>query len=407
MALAAYAGGAALVVALVAKLDAKLAARKPTVVAAPTAANTALLARLPALEEPYEPFPLLRNRHVSTIFPVYFRRKPAAVQYRRECVRAADGGHFTLDFLVGPAAERLPEDAPLLILLSGIAGGSGDGYVKLLVQMAYERGLRAVAFNSRGCAGGPLTTPQFYSAGFTEDIRLAVRTLAARYPRSALTAAGWSLGANILVNYVGEEGAGCALSAAVSLANPFELTACDRALETGMGPVYSRSMGRSLAALATPHAALFAGSTVVDAAGLASARTVREFDEAITRRSFGFPTVDAYYEASGSAARVPAVAVPLLCVQAEDDPIALIEATPVEALRANPHCVLVTTPSGGHIGWMSGPDAPFGAPWPYRTVLDFLWAVLERDGRGPRLAGSRRGAAAAAEAAPAPAGAGR
>lgn len=54
-----------------------------------------------------------------------------------------------------------------------------------------------------------------------------IEHVAARYPRSRLLAAGWSLGANILLRYLGEEGqAGRAtpLAAAVSMCNPFNLT---------------------------------------------------------------------------------------------------------------------------------------------------------------------------------------
>lgn len=44
-----------------------------------------------------------------------------------------------------------------------------------------------------------------------------------RYPHSELLAAGWSLGGNILVRYIGEEGDGCPISAAASLCNPLDL----------------------------------------------------------------------------------------------------------------------------------------------------------------------------------------
>lgn len=48
-------------------------------------------------------------------------------------------------------------------------------------------------------------------------------------------------------------------------------------------------------------------------------------------------------------------------VQAEDDPIAPKEAIPFEAIQANPRCLLVLTPTGGHLGWCGGPDGPTGA----------------------------------------------
>lgn len=51
-----------------------------------------------------------------------------------------------------------------------------------------------------------------------------------------------------------------------------------------------------------------------------------------------------------------------MCVQAADDPIAPKNAIPVTAIRANPLCLLAITPAGGHLGWCSGPGAPFGEP---------------------------------------------
>lgn len=55
--------------------------------------------------------------------------------------------------------------------------------------------------------------------------------VAARYAGCTLFAAGWSLGANILVNYLAEAGEGTPLEAAVSMCNPFELTISNAALK--------------------------------------------------------------------------------------------------------------------------------------------------------------------------------
>ena len=45
---------------------------------------------------------------------------------------------------------------------------------------------------------------QFYSASFTGDLREVVAHVRGRYPTANLYAVGWSLGANILVRYLGE-----------------------------------------------------------------------------------------------------------------------------------------------------------------------------------------------------------
>lgn len=70
-----------------------------------------------------------------------------------------------------PVPQALPPDAPVLVLLPGLTGGSGDSYVLHAVASARRAGIRAVVFNSRGTADSPVTTPQFYSASFTGDTR--------------------------------------------------------------------------------------------------------------------------------------------------------------------------------------------------------------------------------------------
>ncbi len=67
--------------------------------------------------------------------------------------------------------QDLPADAPVLILLPGLTGGSHDSYVRHMVGAASMNGMRSVVFNSRGTSDGPVTSPQFYSASYTGDMR--------------------------------------------------------------------------------------------------------------------------------------------------------------------------------------------------------------------------------------------
>lgn len=47
---------------------------------------------------------------------------------------------------------------------------------------------------------------QLYSAGFTGDLREVVTLVGSWYPKAKLYAVGWSIGANILVQYLGQVG---------------------------------------------------------------------------------------------------------------------------------------------------------------------------------------------------------
>lgn len=86
------------------------------------------------------------------------------------------------------AAKEPPPGSPLLILLPGLTGGSHDPYVQHMIARAWQSGIRCVVFNSRGTSDSPVTTPQFYSACFTGDMRAVVKHVQAKHPDAQLLA---------------------------------------------------------------------------------------------------------------------------------------------------------------------------------------------------------------------------
>lgn len=67
----------------------------------------------------------------------------------------------------------------------------------------------------------------------------------------------------------------------------------------------------------------------------------------VPRPAGGHPSVDHYYAASSSTRALPSVTIPLLAVHAADDPVAPLRAAPLTGFAANPHALLVVTPTGG------------------------------------------------------------
>lgn len=118
--------------------------------------------------------------------------------------------------------------------------GSHESYVRAILAPATTPksegglGFRAVVVNFRGCkdapattyrqpliqfigAGVPITSPQLYSAGHTEDYRAAMLYIRAKYPKAPLLGIGFSLGANVITRYTAEEGDNCRLVSAIAL----------------------------------------------------------------------------------------------------------------------------------------------------------------------------------------------
>ncbi|XP_056682435.1 embryogenesis-associated protein EMB8-like isoform X1 [Spinacia oleracea] len=120
-----------------------------------------------------------------------------------------------------------------------------------------------------------------------------------------------------------QESHNCSLAGAVSLCNPFNLPIADEGFHKGFNNTYDKALASSLRRIFKKHGALFediGGEYNIPMA--ANAKTVREFDEGLTRVSFGIKSADDYYLHSSSSDSIKHVFTPLLCIQAANDLIA-------------------------------------------------------------------------------------
>lgn len=140
-----------------------------------------------------------------------------------ELLSTPDGGTVSVDW--APSVKTMPaDDTPTLVLLHGLTGGSHESYIRALVEtMTKDHGYRCVVFNARACANTELTSAQLYSGNWTDDLRMVVKHIRKTLPESKLMSVGFSLGANILMNYMGEEGDQCEFLGAMSVGNPFDI----------------------------------------------------------------------------------------------------------------------------------------------------------------------------------------
>jgi len=333
-------------------------------------------ARPPA---PFAPTPFraawwLPGAHAQTVAGKYLRPK-TGVRYRRERLETPDGDFLDLDWASIVGFPELPDDAPLVVVVHGLEGSAQSAYVLETCRMVRERGMRAVAMNFRSCSGEPNRTARFYHAGETGDLAFVLDRCAALFPRAPLAAVGFSLGANMLLKHLGEQGDGARVSAAVAVSVPFDLMAGAVKLDRSfMGRQYQGIFIRSLRRKLEEKRELVGDGC--DQPRARKARTFLEFDDAATSRLHGFRDVEHYYSSQSSKSFVPGIRRPTLVLQSVDDPFVDEAALPREAIRANPNLTAAFTERGGHVGFIGGePWAPVF--WAEREAARFLASQLD------------------------------
>lgn len=252
--------------------------------------------------------------------------------------------------------------APVLAILHGLEGSVRSSYARGLMHRARARGWGAAMLVWRSCDGRVPRAPRLYHSGETSDADLFFQRLAAEVPGRPILAVGVSLGANVLLKWLGEPDRSIPseIRAAAAVSTPFDLAAGARHLEAGFGRIYARFFVRALRAKALA-ALVHHPSLPIDHAALQRARTFREFDDAVTAPVHGFPSATEYYARSSSLPFLRGIRVPTMLMSAVDDPflppIVLDEVRRVAS--ANPVLSVHFTASGGHVGWVAGsPIAP-------------------------------------------------
>ena len=338
----------------------------------------------------------IRSKSVRTA--VLLRTDNAAAQnhlppgppYRRSI--PDQGVHATRAFL-STHWRLLPDDAPVLVLMSGIAGGSHDKYLKHFLVGAARRGYRCVAFNCRGTSDSPLTTPQFYSASFTGDARAVVDELAGRWP-DADVFVGWSLGANILTNFLGEEGPNAKVAGAVAMCNPIRFEQvrrglAERVLRDAIQPIDGGEHAQTVRAARAPVRGVARVRSRVGGESENRPRLRRGGDEGDVRVPLGGRVLRRVEQRRDDRAGQGAAVGRAGGGRPDRGAGRDAEGRPSGRARGERH--LGRDASGGHLGWTAGEEAPFGAPWPDRGAFEFLDAVRGRGNTARRARRGRRG----------------
>lgn len=292
----------------------------------------------------------------------------------------SDGGHLCLDWYNEKAAEQ-----PTVLFLPGITGSSDENYIRHWIQDMTEQGYRSIIFNYRGCGYTKLSTPRMYCGADITDLTEAVDHIRTKCPRAPLIAVGVSMGTLQLIKYVSEckaQNKPSPFRALLLVSAIWNITETDKVIHRPLNKyTLNRHLCNNLKGILNENRPVFEesmqkGKLCFDYHKALKCADFREFTEVLVFPMFGFESFDTLFDACCPSSRIDDIHVPVLGLNAADDPFTPPHAIPEEGARRNSNLMLVTTRRGGHIGFMDS-VLPFKKTLMDRVLIQFTRAVFE------------------------------
>lgn len=313
-----------------------------------------------------------RNAHIQTTFPTMFRHVHG-VAYQRERMQTSDGDFIDLDWshsAPGPSES-------LAVICHGLEGCADRAYMRGMTQACNRRGLDAVAYNFRGCSGEMNREKRFYNAGATDDLGAVLDHIRISHSYDSIYLIGFSLGANLVLKYAGEQGGEISadIRGAAAISAPCDLHASSIELHRVKNRLYHNRFLKMLLEKIKAKSTAYPELSEID---LKSIRTLKDFDDNFTAPLGGFKDAADYWQQCSCRQFLPGISIPALILNAADDPILGPECFPYPESESNPSLYLEVPRWGGHVGFMERTGKT--EYWHEKRTLDFILETISRSG---------------------------
>ena len=221
-------------------------------------------------------------------------------------------------------------DVPTIILHHGLCGDSSSEHIVFMARKflsSQQQQFRVVVVVMRGCGGLDLMTSQAMHGARTEDLRDAIQHIHKKLPKSRLFGVGFSLGAGVLLKYLGQEGPKSPLEAAYCVSPPW-----DGQKQSLFFPLWTLFLAVPVKLYALRQRRCFKSSVHLLCVLLAP--TLGCVDALLTE-NHGYRSLMEYYSACSPVSVSHNIQVPTLSVSAKDDPVCFHDSAPAPFLHSS------------------------------------------------------------------------
>jgi uncharacterized protein len=317
----------------------------------------------------FAPHPLMARPHVQTIVPALLRPSPR-LALRVERLDTPDGDFVDLGW-----AGEWNRGGPIAILVHGLGGGFESKYLLGTGARLAAAGWRVCALLLRGASPEPNRLDRAYNQGDTADLRHLWRVLRAREPGAFVATIGWSLGGNVTLKALGEEGEHAPIDAACAVSVPFRLRECVEHLRVGFARQYQKRLLDSLKDMVRRKHRYRPIAAPADVPKALAARDFFEFDDAFTAPLNGYRDAEHYYARAACGQFLSRVRRPTLILHALDDPFMVPSVIP-DSSQLSAQVTLELSPRGGHVGFIAAGSMGQPVCWAEAHLCRHLSQVL-------------------------------
>lgn len=293
---------------------------------------------MPYIPNPiYEPRRIFQNGHVSTIF--IGLKDYETPPYTREQLQLPDG-----DFLLVDSLKK--EGKKALIISHGLEGNSRKNYNNVCANYFIEKGYSIYAWNNRSCGGEMNVLPQLYHHGAIEELEFVINHVEEQ-GFTEIFLIGFSLGGAQILNLFGKHKVSEKVKAAVAISTPYQLKSSADKIQEGFSKIYLNRFIRKV-----KSKILIKSKEFPDVVSFDTVKNIKDFDNVIEKFVIpvhgGYNGLKDYYKKASPAYAIDGVDIPILIINALNDPILGKEDHPVKMAEGHPYVYLEAPTFGGH-----------------------------------------------------------